>query len=91
MSTLQVRNLKCKCYTELMRRRRRLTKKDKQSLLKVIAGICGNLSAGWFGFILITPGLEQFKNADAWIALTRSLVFGIVFMLIAFRFERQSA
>lgn len=66
-----------------------MNKKDKASLLKVVSGVCGNLSAGWFGLILIAPSLERLSTPEEWIALTQSLGFGILFMIFAFGLERS--
>jgi hypothetical protein len=77
------------CYTEFVTLK--LAKKDQWSLLKVVSGICGNLSAAWFGFILISPGINQLSNPADLATLTRSLIFGILFMLIAFKIERSSS
>lgn len=65
-----------------------LSKQDRVSGLRVLAGICGNLSAGWLGVILIAPGFSLFAKQDNLLVLMRSLVFGIVFLLLAFIFER---
>ncbi|OGD59280.1 hypothetical protein A3I57_01945 [Candidatus Beckwithbacteria bacterium RIFCSPLOWO2_02_FULL_47_23] len=67
-----------------------MLKKDKSSLLKVLSGICGNLSAGWFGIILITPGFEIAFNSNYWAILTQSIGFGILFLWLAFELERSS-
>jgi len=70
--------------------KRKLAKKDRLSLLKTVAGICGNLSAAWFGFILISPGFEQLSTSEEWVVLTRSLILGILFLLIAYKLERST-
>ena len=65
------------------------TGKDRKSLLKTMANICGNLSAGWFGFILITPGIKSPLDLDGMLILTISLGFGIVSAWFAYRLERN--
>lgn len=67
-----------------------LYKKDKVAWFKTFSGICGNLSAGWFGFILIAPGFLPPQNFVDWFVLTKSVAFGIVFMFLVYKLERMS-
>lgn len=67
-----------------------LSRQDRAAGLRVLAGICGNLSAGWLGVILIAPGFSLFARQENLLVLMRSLVFGIVFLLLAFMFERRT-
>src|SRR3989344_8465973 len=53
----------------------------RSSFLKVLSGICGNLSAAWFGIILVAPGLSLFENPNYLAVLTRCLILGILFLL----------
>lgn len=64
--------------------------KDKKILLRVISGICGNIAAGWFGVILIVPGFSWPESFADWVILTRVIAFGIVFVLLAYFFERKA-
>lgn len=66
-----------------------MAKKDSESWLGVLSGICGNLAAGWFGLILITPGIQLRFDFDSVFLLTRSFCFGILFMVLAFLFDRR--
>lgn len=63
-------------------------KKDKIALTKVLSGISGNLSAGFFGLILIAPNFLPIKEFHDVFLLTTDVIFGIVFLLIAYRLER---
>ena len=65
------------------------SKKDTSALLKIFSGICGNMAAGWFGFILIAAGFVWPHNLTDWLNLTRSVGFGILFMYLAYFFERR--
>lgn len=66
-----------------------MTGKERRSWQRVVSSICGNLAAGWYGIILIAPGFEVLSRLDA-LALTRSLLMGIVFMWLAYTFEKGS-
>ena len=67
-----------------------LDRKDKNALSKTLSNVCTNLSAGWFGFILIVPGFSPPQSLDDWFILTKSVSFGIVFMWLAYKLERMS-
>ena len=58
-------------------------KNDKIAWIRVFSNICGDLAAGWFGLVLITAPFDLF-------VLTRSLVLGILFMWLSYKFERKS-
>src|SRR3989338_907295 len=69
---------------------KRWSKKDKGSFLRVISGICGNLSAAWYGFILISPEFGLWSDPDNILGLTRSALFGTLFLLLAFISDKSS-
>lgn len=56
--------------------------------LKAIADLLINLSAGWFGAILIAPNFSSLKYPFDLIILTGNLVIGIVSIVIAVRLKR---
>lgn len=65
--------------------------KDKQAWLKTLSNISGNMSAGWFGFILISPGLSPLPLTENEIfVLTKSALAGIVLMYLSYKLERMS-
>ena len=66
------------------------TGKDRKSLLKTMANICGNLSAGWIGFGVITPGVHSPITLEDIFTLTTSLSLGTVFAWFSYRLERKS-
>lgn len=51
--------------------------------LNSLAGICQNISAAWFGLILVSPGFEAFRRDDWLWLLTASLLFGIFFLYLS--------
>jgi hypothetical protein len=67
-----------------------LKQKDKLAWNKVLSNICGNLAAGWYGFILITSGFTVPVTIDQWIVLIRSVLIGILFTIASFYLERKS-
>jgi len=58
-----------------------------KSWLKSIGGLCINLSAAWFAIVLITPKLFYKDFIDLMIFLTKSISFGIFFLLLSVRIE----
>lgn len=64
-------------------------KKDKQAFRKALAGIAGNLAAGWFGLILIAPNFLPIKGVEEIFLLTDNLFSGIVCLGIAYKLERS--
>jgi hypothetical protein len=66
-----------------------LIKKSKSSLCRVLSGICGNLSAGWFGLIIISPGVSRNFSLENILRLLTSLLFGLLFLWIAYKFDRK--
>lgn len=51
--------------------------------LDVLSQLFTNLSAGWFGIVLIIPGVTKLDNFDDFFWLTKNLLFGILSLLIA--------
>ena len=49
---------------------------------------CENLSAGWFGHILISPGFSFTFEIEKILVLIRSLLLAIIFMLLAVMFDK---
>ena len=66
-----------------------MSKKDLASWLRILSEICVNLSSGWFGFILISPGFQLFKNfSENILPLTWSFFLGIVFMWFSYKLDK---
>lgn len=65
--------------------------KDKHALLKTFANISGNLSAGWLGFAIITPGIRPPWKLEDILTLTISFSAGIVFAWFSYKLERFSS
>lgn len=64
-------------------------KKDKKAVLKALAGLSINLSAGWLGAFIITPNFSPVTNTEQILILTYDIVFGILFLWIAIKLERM--
>lgn len=67
-----------------------MNKRYKKAWLRMLAGVCGNITAGWFGLAFITPNFVNLSNTDGVIVLTRDVLLGIVFLLIGVLLERKS-
>lgn len=65
-------------------------KRDRSSLYRVTSGVCGNLSAAWFGLVLVTPSISFSYTPESLVKLTVSMLFGITFLVLAFILERRS-
>jgi hypothetical protein len=70
-----------------MSRKKILTK----SRIGVLSDLLINLSAGWFGLILIVPGLGGVKSLqDAIFLLTTNLFWGIIALVLAMKLKEDS-
>lgn len=58
-----------------------------KSWLKSIGGLCINLSATWFAIIFITPKLFYKDFIDLIIFLTKTISFGIFFLVLSVKIE----
>lgn len=56
------------------------------SVFRVLSGISGNLAAGWFALVFISPGYIEFEEA----ILTKSLIFASINFILAVIFDRLS-
>jgi hypothetical protein len=57
----------------------------------VLSDLLVNLSAGWFGLILIIPGLGGVKSPqDAIFLLTTNLFWGIIALVLAMKLREDS-
>lgn len=66
-----------------------LAKKDRKAFSRILSGLCINLSAGWYGVVLIAPNfwpVGEFKNA---LVLTYDVLSGTLFLYFAFILERK--
>lgn len=55
--------------------------------IKALAGLCINLSAGWFGLAIITPNFSELSETEALLVLTRDVFFGILFLYLTVKLE----
>lgn len=55
--------------------------------LTIVSDLFINLSAGWFGAIIILPNLFNLKSILNLAVLLTNLLFGIISILIAFKLK----
>ena len=61
-----------------------------KSRLGIIAELFTNLSAGWFGAIVIFPNLFNYRNnIELILSLTLNFSLGILSLLLAFYFKER--
>jgi len=65
-------------------------KEDSSFWFAALAGVCQNLSAAWFGAILVLPKIETFKTPVGLGVLTSSIVLGIFFLYLSVWFLKRS-
>jgi len=58
-----------------------------RSWLKSIGGLCINLSAAWFAVVFITPKLFYKDFIDLIVFLTKTIGFGIFFLLLSVKID----
>ncbi len=58
-------------------------------LLKSVAGLYVNLSAGWFGLAFITPNFVDINTSETLLRLTKDIGFGILFLMLSAMVEEQ--
>jgi len=51
--------------------------------LSILSQLFTNLAAGWFGVVLIIPGVAKLESFDDFLWLTKNLLFGILSLLVA--------
>lgn len=49
----------------------------------ILSQLFTNLAAGWFGVVLIIPGVTQLAMLEDWFWLTKNVLFGILALIIA--------
>ncbi|HBQ50694.1 hypothetical protein A3B42_00895 [Candidatus Daviesbacteria bacterium RIFCSPLOWO2_01_FULL_38_10] len=69
-----------------MRKRRR---NQYHPYLKAFSGLSINISAAWFASAFIGTNLAFPRTAIAFIQLTSTILFGIVFLLATVLFEKE--
>lgn len=61
-----------------------------KSRLEILSDLFTNLSAGWFGTIVIFPNLFHFSNVvELILSLTLNFSLGILSLLLAFYFKER--
>lgn len=61
----------------------------KNSIYKALAGLCINLSAGWFGAVIIIPNFKPLTTLFSYLVLISDLLYGILFLVLTVIFERK--
>jgi len=54
-----------------------------QKRLDILSQLFTNLAAGWFGVVLIIPGITKLETFDDFLWLTKNLLLGILSLLVA--------
>lgn len=52
-------------------------------ILSIFSQLFVNLAAGWFGVVLIIPGITKLENMDDILWLIKNLLFGILALWVA--------
>ncbi len=65
-----------------------MSRKTKKAWLRTLSGLTINLSAGWFGLVLITPNFTDLSKIDGFIVLLGYLFLGIIFLFLTAFIER---
>ena len=55
--------------------------------LDILSQLFVNLSAGWFGVLLIVPGVTRLGSIEDFSWLIRNLLFGILALLVSIRLK----
>ena len=64
---------------------------SQKTLLEVVASIFVNLTSGWFGVLLIFPGLSSGITLDKYFkSLTSNLLFGILGLIFSLVLTERS-
>lgn len=65
------------------------SKRDQKAAIRTLAALAVNLSAGWFGLVLIVPNFWPVSGfRELWL-LTVDLMAGILFLWISYQLERR--
>jgi len=64
---------------------------SKSTLAKILADLSINLSSGWFGILLVSPGLFGVSSLEEYLRLlTTNLPFGIFGLVVAYLLLEKS-
>lgn len=63
--------------------------RNRKAIIKSLAGLSINLSAAWFGLVLVIPNFWPIKRwEEVWRLIIDSFC-GILFLIISFRLEKE--
>ena len=51
--------------------------------LNILSQLFANLAAGWFGVVLIIPGITKLETFSDFLWLTKNVLLGILSLLVA--------
>lgn len=57
---------------------------------EILSDLFINLSAGWFGAVIIVPNFAGLNRSLNFLVLTVDVIFGMFFLVLAFRFKKLS-
>lgn len=60
-----------------------MNKQFAKSILEAVGGLLLNLSSGWFGIILISPGFLGKSSSESIVTLLVNIPFGILSLLLS--------
>lgn len=66
-----------------------LRKNDEQAAMRTLAALAVNLSAGWFGLVLIVPNFWPVSGTRELGLLTIDLMAGTLFLWVSYQLERK--
>jgi len=65
-------------------------KKWQKAFYKGLSAISGNLSAGYFGIIIIVPALNRLSVSVDYLFLIFDSIMGILLLILTIVFERRT-
>ncbi|OGK09341.1 hypothetical protein A2767_03860 [Candidatus Roizmanbacteria bacterium RIFCSPHIGHO2_01_FULL_35_10] len=66
-----------------------MNKKLRKAILRALAGLSINLSAGWFGAAFITPNIADISEVTNILRLIYDVFLGIIFLGITIFIENK--
>ena len=64
-------------------------KKNQKAVIRSLAALTVNLSAGWFGVVIIAPNFWPIAGIKEVAMLTGDIYLGTLFWLLSYRLERK--
>lgn len=64
-------------------------KKNQKAAMRALSALAVNLSAGWFGVVIIAPNFWPIAGLKEVVMLTGDIFLGTIFLLLSYIFERK--